>query len=401
MCSKINKSLSFSLILILFLISFISAQDQYQAAAVGFYNLENLFDTTKSMGYIDGTKDYQDQFYHITIPESDKDKYEGEDSTFRLTEENLKGKKVFRSLILTEEFTPDGPKAYDDEKYDQKLKNLSRVISELGSDVTKTAPVVVGVVEVETRKVVEDLVQQPALQKYNYGVVHYNSLDKRGIDCALIYQKDRFQVTETHKYELEVFNNEGNRDYTRDIIRVSGKLDGENIHFIVNHWPSRRGGEAASAPKRKAAAELLKSIFREIQERDPNAKIIAMGDFNDDPVSPSFADVLKVKGSKKNLNNTDFYDPMVKMYKDGMGTLAYRDTWNLFDQIILSEPLIGDDYNSYEMFKTGIYSPSYLISQEGQYKGYPNRMYGGDNFRANGYSDHFPVYTILLRKVKK
>lgn len=374
---------------------------QYQAAAVGFYNLENLFDTRVSAGYIDGTRDYQDQFYHINIDRSDIDKYDTVDCKCKLTKENLKGKKVIRELILTEEFTPDGPKAFDSKKYNQKLKNLSKVISELGASVTKTAPAIVGVVEIESRQVLQDLVEQPSLKPYNYGIVHYNSLDKRGIDCGLIYQKDRFKVTKTKKYELEVYQPNGNRDYTRDIVRVDGYLDGEMIHVIVNHWPSRRGGEAASSPKREAAGELLKNIYKEIRDSEPNAKIIAMGDFNDDPVSPSIKKSLGAIWKENKLKDDSIFNLMGEMYQKGFGTLAYRDGWNLFDQILVSNPLIGNDYESFQVYKTEIYSPLYLISKEGSYKGYPNRMYGGDTYRANGYSDHFPVFTILLKATSK
>lgn len=399
---KIKKLLILSIIIFVIFSKPMKAQKkQYQAAAVGFYNLENLFDTRVSAGYIDGTRDYQDQFYHINIDRSDIDKYDTVDCKCKLTKENLKGKKVIRELILTEEFTPDGPKAFDSKKYNQKLKNLSKVISELGASVTKTAPAIVGVVEIESRQVLQDLVEQPSLKPYNYGIVHYNSLDKRGIDCGLIYQKDRFKVTKTKKYELEVYQPNGNRDYTRDIVRVDGYLDGEMIHVIVNHWPSRRGGEAASSPKREAAGELLKNIYKEIRDSEPNAKIIAMGDFNDDPVSPSIKKSLGAIWKENKLKDDSIFNLMGEMYQKGFGTLAYRDGWNLFDQILVSNPLIGNDYESFQVYKTEIYSPLYLISKEGSYKGYPNRMYGGDTYRANGYSDHFPVFTILLKATSK
>ena len=395
-----------TLILLFFFSVFFSltanAQDkQYQAAAVGFYNLENLFDLYPSAGYIDGDLDYQDEFFHRSIRVSDIATYDTVDCKCRLTPENLKGKRIIRNLILQDEFSASGPKAWDSLKYNQKLKNLSRVISEIGRDITQTAPVALGVVEIENREVLEDLVVQPALKPFNYGIVHYNSWDKRGIDVGFIYQKDRFIVQNRRKYELEVFNTDGTRDYTRDILRVDGLLDGEPVTFIVNHWPSRRGGEAASFPKRKAAAELLKSIFDEIRRDNPQAKIIAMGDFNDDPVSPSLKDILGAKGNKDKIKEGDIFNAMGDMFSKGFGTLAYRDGWNLFDQIITSSALVGKDYSSYKLYRTEIFSPSYLISKEGQYKGYPNRMYGGDTYHADGYSDHFPVYTILLRELKK
>lgn len=399
----LNKTLS--LITLTFCLMFINTnaqKRQFQAAGIGFYNVENLFDTIKSAGYIDGTKDYQDQFYHISIAESDIPSYAKDTTLCKcvLNEKNVHGKKIIRSLILQEEFSPQGPKAWNTEKYNQKLRNISKVISNLGASITKTAPVVVGMAEIENRQILEDLVNQPALKPFNYGVVHYNSWDKRGIDVGLIYQKSRFKVLETHKYELVTYDSDGTRDYTRDILRVTGLLDGEEISFIVNHWPSRRGGEAVSSPKRKAAGELLKAIFAEMREKNPNAKVIAMGDFNDDPVDKSFSEGVRAKGDIKHLNPDDIYNAMLPLYKAGQGTLAYRDSWNLFDQLLFSQPLIGNDYQSYQMYKTEIYSPSYLISQEGSYKGFPSRMFGGNKYNYNGYSDHFPVFTVLLKQIK-
>ena len=394
--------ISLTLTFCLGLINTQAQQKQYQAAAVGFYNVENLFDTIQSAGYIDGNNNYQDEFYHVSINVDDIPEYAKDTVMCKcvLNENNVKGKKIIRDLILQEEFSPNGPKAWNTERYNQKLKNISKVVSELGSSVTKTAPVIVGFAEIENRAILEDLINQPALKKYDYGIVHYNSWDKRGIDVGLIYQKSRFKVTETHKYELVINNPDGNRDYTRDILRVTGLLDGEEVSFLVNHWPSRRGGEAASSPKREAAGELLKSIFEEMTAKNPDAKVIAMGDFNDDPVDKSIMKSLGATDSE-NLNKGDIYNAMLPLYKKGYGTLAYRDSWNLFDQFLFSKDLIGKDYKTYEMFRTEIYAPNYLKSQEGAYKGYPNRMFGGDTYHYNGYSDHFPVFTILLREVSK
>src|SRR5690606_9081721 len=298
-------------------------------------------------------------------------------------------------------FSPDGKKRWTDERYNQKMKNISEVISRLGNEETNSAPVIVGLCEIENRKTVEDIVAQPALKDFDYGVVHFNSFDARGVDVALVYQKNRFEVTNAKPYVVEIYNDDGTRDYTRDILRVTGKLDGEEITFLVNHWPSRRGGEKASMPRRKKAAEVMKGIYDEIRAENPNAKIIAMGDFNDDPVSPSIAKTLGAKSDKEKAKKEDIVNLMYNMFKKGMGTLAYRDSWNLFDQFFVTGTLIDDEkkFNSYKIFKTEIFSPSYLVSPEGQYKGYPFRMYGGDTYYANGYSDHFPVYTILLREV--
>ena len=399
--NKINESLSKLSILLIFFSTGLLAQQKFQAATVGFYNIENLFDTEISAGYIDGALPYDDPNYHISINVKDIPKYDTVSFTPPYTYENIAGKKIIRPLILQDEFSPTGKKAWTEERYNQKVKNISHVIAQLGKEETNSAPVIVGICEIENRKTVEDIVNQPELKEYNYGVAHFNSFDARGVDVALIYQKSRFKVTKAKPYVVEIFGDDGRREYTRDILRVTGLLDGEEVTFLVNHWPSRRGGEKASLPRRKKAAEVMKGIYDEIRAENPNAKIIAMGDFNDDPVSPSITETLGAIGKKEKAKNSDIVDLMSSLYKKGMGTLAYRDSWNLFDQFFVTGTLIDNSkkFDSYKIYKTEIFSPSYLVSPEGQYKGYPYRMYGGDTYYPNGYSDHFPVYTVLLREV--
>ena len=373
-----------------------------RAAAVGFYNVENLWDTVKSVDYIDATLPAHHVNFHRSVPldslkylEITKD-YKGPWDYDRIKEQ-----KVVRKQILSDDFTPKSNKNYTYNIYQQKLKNIAQVISEIGSKYTKTAPAVVGLVEVENRQVVEALTQQDALKKYDYGVVHYNSFDARGIDVALIYQKKRFTVTNSYKKELVLFREDGKREYTRDLLVVSGILDGEKVAFFVNHWPSRRGGEAVSMPKRNAAAALLKQEMDALREKNPNIKLIAMGDFNDDPISPSFKNHLKAVGDEKELNEEyPYFNPMYKMYKKGVASLAYRDVPNLFDQIIYSKNLVsGSSAEEYTVYRTEVYAPAYLINKQGNYKGYPFRSWDGDKF-TGGYSDHFPVFTILQKEAK-
>ncbi len=401
---KINKSLTYLTLFGLFLTTQLSAQQKFQAATVGFYNVENLFDTEISAGYIDGTRSPEDPNYHISISVDQIPNYETESFEGEFTYETVQGKKVIRPLILQkEEFSPSGKKVWTEEKYNQKLKNLAEVISELGKTETQSAPVIVGLCEIENRQNIEDLINQPALKKYDYGIAHFNSFDARGVDVGLIYQKSRFVITKAKPYVIEIFENDGSRDYTRDILRVTGLLDGEEITFLVNHWPSRSGGEQASRPRRMKAAEVMKGIYDEIRAENPNAKIMAMGDFNDDPVSPSLDKTMGAIPNKGKVKDSDIVNLMYMMFKSGMGTLAYRDSWNLFDQFLVTGTLIDKDkkFESYKVFKTEIYSPSKLVQPDGQYKGYPYRMFSGDTFRAEGYSDHFPVYSILLRDIKK
>lgn len=373
-----------------------------RTAAVGFYNVENLWDTVKSVDYIDATLPAHHVNFHRSVP-LDSLKYLEITKDYKgpWDYDRIKGQKVVRKQILSEDFTPKSNKNYTYNIYQQKLKNIAQVISEIGFKYTKTAPAVVGLVEVENRQVVEALTQQDALKKYDYGVVHYNSFDARGIDVALIYQKKRFTVTNSYKKELVLFREDGKREYTRDLLVVSGILDGEKVAFFVNHWPSRRGGEAVSMPKRNAAAALLKQEMDALREKSPNIKLIAMGDFNDDPISPSFKNHLKAVGDEKELSEEyPYFNPMYKMYKKGVASLAYRDAPNLFDQIIYSKNLVSNSSaEEYTVYRTEVYAPAYLINKQGNYKGYPFRSWDGDKF-TGGYSDHFPVFTILQKEAK-
>lgn len=401
---KIKESLTLSFFLFVLFSNFGYSQKNYKAATVAFYNVENLFDTIVSVDYIDGTREFDDPLYHTSIPKADIHKYDTVYFRGEFNYENLKGKKVIRRQILQEdEFSPRGKKVWTQKKYERKLHQLSVVIADIGREDTKTAPVIVGLSEVETYQTVEDLANTDLLKPYNYGVVHFNSFDARGIDIALMYQRERFQVTVAKPYPIILRNPEtGRRSYTRDILRVSGLLDGEEITFLVSHWPSRFGGEKKSRPNRIEAAKVMKAIFDEIRGENPNAKIIAMGDYNDDPVNVSIKDIMGSVGKKERVKDSDIYNPMEIIYKKrGDGTLAYQDAWNLFDQFLVTGTLVENNkkYDTYKMFKTEIYSPSYIRTPDGPFKGFPYRMYGGDTFHPDGFSDHFPIYTVLLREV--
>lgn len=324
-------------------------EKKYKISAIGFYNLENLFDTEDS----DDTNDT--------------------------------------------EFTPQGSKQWNKEKYKEKLSNLAGVIKSLGQDQTKDGVAILGISEVENRKVIEDLVKQKEIRKRNYGIIHEDSPDRRGIDVALIYQQSLFTPT-AHKYHpLLIFRNK-ERVYTRDILHVEGILDGEKIHVLVNHWPSRSGGEKRSRPGRNAAAKICKNLSDSIKVEEPLAKIFIMGDLNDDPVSPSLRNVLQARAKVSSTPKGGFYNPMYSYYKKGIGSNAYRDAWSLFDQIVISEALLNKDQEGFFFYKAVIHNPNELVQSFGQYKGYPFRTFSGDTYIA-GYSDHFPVYVYLLKEI--
>ncbi|WP_370514536.1 endonuclease/exonuclease/phosphatase family protein [Formosa sp. L2A11] len=284
--------------------------------------------------------------------------------------------------------------------YAMKVKNMATVISKIGFETTNNAPVILGVSEVENHNVLEDLINNELLIKYDYGIVHFDSPDRRGIDVGLLYQKKYFTPTATSSYVLHLKDEiTGKRIYTRDQLVVSGLLEHDLIHLIVNHWPSRRGGETKSNSKRVAAAKLNKHIIDSLQTINPYAKIISMGDFNDDPTNESFKTVLKTKKNIRKVALKGIYNPMEQLYNNGFGTTAYRDKWSLFDQILVTKPLLEPNFSSYRFYKAGIFNAQFLITKTGTYKGYPFRSFGYEGF-TNGYSDHFPVYIYVIRAKK-
>ncbi|QXP56851.1 endonuclease/exonuclease/phosphatase family protein [Cellulophaga sp. HaHa_2_95] len=302
------------------------------------------------------------------------------------------------SLTYDDDRTPNGKDQWTEDRYLQKLNNLSKAMSEIGQSVSKSSPDIIGICEVENQEVVADLIYHKNLREKNYGIVHFDSPDERGIDVALLYKKNAFIPTSFKSQRLLLQNNEGYRDYTRDQLIVGGLLDNEQVYFIVNHWPSRSGGEARSKPNRIEAAKLNKRIIDSIKRTDASAKIISMGDLNDDPTSDSLRKILKTKGDERNLEENDLYNPMEKLHKKGIGSLAYRDKWNLFDQFFFTSNLISENKENYTYWKAGVFTPSYLLDPTGKYKGYPLRTYAGGNY-VGGYSDHFPVYLYLIKAV--
>jgi predicted extracellular nuclease len=286
------------------------------------------------------------------------------------------------------------------EIYQKKIQNMAKVIADIGKDKSKNAPVIVGVAEVENYKVLEDLIQTEVLANKNYRIVHYDSPDLRGIDVALLYQQDYFNPTYHENFELKLWDTQGRRIYTRDQLLVSGYLDNELVHIIVNHWPSRRGGEEKSRHKREKAAFLSTQIIDNIRLNNKNAKIILMGDLNDDPINTSLKEVLKAKPKKETLQPGELYNPMEKMFKRGQNTLVYRDNINLFDQILVTESLITTkkQYNTYKLFRAAVFKAPYLTTKTGKYKGYPFRSFTNSGF-TGGYSDHYPVYLHLIKEL--
>ena len=299
-----------------------------------------------------------------------------------------------------EDFTPAGKNRWTEESYQRKLENLSIVIKSLGRDQITAPPALIGLCEIENLKVLEDLVKMPFLTPYDYQIIHFDSPDERGIDVALLYRPEVFKVKSTARYSLVLYDhkNTSKRDHTRDQLVVSGFLEEEEVHVIVNHWPSRSGGEKMSSYKRENAAKLNKKIIDSLQKQDPYARIINMGDFNDDPHNKSLSQILGAKAKKDQVEFKGLYNPFGTIASKGSGTSAYRDQWNLFDQILISRPLIEKDPSKFTFFRAFIFNPPFLITQKGTFKNYPFRSFGNSGF-TGGFSDHFPVYIILTKEL--
>lgn len=347
------KTNTLTLLSILLLSHFyLFAQKSYIVQTVAFYNLENLFDTI-----------------------NDPDKMD--------------------ELSPMMEITSNRTAIYLD-----KLSKLSHVLCEIGKEQNKLPPCVIGVAEVENRKVLEDLIATPPLSKYNYEIIHYDSPDLRGIDTALLYLKDIFKPTYSEAIPVNLYKDH-TRIYTRDILWVTGYLMTEKVHFLINHWPSRRGGAKKSSILRERVAQRNLDVIANIYLEEPHAKIIGMGDFNDSPTDRSFKKILKTKASKNKLDQGDLYNPFEKMFKNGANTLTYKSELFLFDQIFFNKNFIttNKDYSSFKFYKAGIYNPSYMTLQKGKYKGSPKRSFSGSTY-LGGYSDHYPVYSYLLKENK-
>lgn len=304
-----------------------------------------------------------------------------------------------------DEFTPDGSRKWNTVKYNKKLNNMERVLFDIAS-VQKTYPAVIGVSEVETRGVLEDIISTPKLAPANYRIVHYDSPDRRGIDVGFLYRPDIFKLEGSAEIPFKM---PGQPNFlTRGFVTMWGTIDDEPFFFLVSHWPSRLGGKEASSPKREAAGRAIRMIKDSVLKNNPSTKVVIMGDLNDDATDKSIVDpdCLGAKAKVKDLQAGDFYNPFIDVLKAGMGTLAYQDSWNLFDNIIVSENLVNDKeglrlkksdgskYNGY------IFRRPYMVQQSGQYRGYPLRTFVGTNFQ-DGFSDHFPVYIYIGKQTTK
>ena len=328
-----------------------SAQKKYSVYGVGFYNQENLFDTCHD----EGKRDY--------------------------------------------DFLPTGSYKWNAMKYNHKLNNMSRALADMGTDVLPNIGcAIIGLAEVENSKALDDLIAQPALSARNYQYVHIEGPDRRGIDCALLYNPSLFSVKNTRLVPYVQKLKKDSAFYTRGFLTVSGTLADENVAVIVCHLPSR----FSESFYRELGAEQVKAIKDSLLNDDPNCKVFVMGDMNDDPIDKSIAGILKGKANIKDVNEGDMYNPWYNiLVKEGVGTLLYQGSWNLFDQILLTPNLLNKDdkkdFSSLKFWKNQIFKRDYLFQTEGKYKGSPKRTTAGGVW-LDGYSDHLPVVVYLVKE---
>ena len=329
---------------------------------LGFYNVENLFDTYHD----DGKNDY--------------------------------------------EFLPDGKNKWTEPKYEKKLHNIATVIRAM-ADENKAYHAVLGLSEVENRHVLEDLVNQPEIEAANYQIVHYDGPDRRGVDVALLYRPEYFKVEESKSIPFDfnsttitfTMDKEG-QDYfrTRDILMVRGLLDGEMFAFFVAHLPSRIGGKGQDL--RSRGAEIIYEHSLELMKQYPGIKIMVMGDMNDNPTDESMVKYMHGKETIAEVGKYDFFSPFLSMLKAGYGSLAYRGTWNIYDIILVNEAMANAPKGTLKIqpivkkkYYGRVFSQPFMTQQEGQYKGTPFRTFSNGTF-IGGYSDHYPTYIIVSNK---
>lgn len=348
-----KKYMAFLALALIMSFSASHAQKKYSVYGVGFYNLENLFDTCHDAG----KNDY--------------------------------------------EYLPDGTNKWTGLKYSHKLRNMAKVLSEMGTDwLPEVGCAVIGVSEVENAKCLTDLCNQAPLKKRNFRFCHIEGPDKRGVDCALLYNPSLFRVRsqELVPYVYKLSKDAGRA--TRGFLVVNGLLGGENITFIVCHLPSR-GSESFY---REEGGRQIRELKERLQKQNPNVKIIIMGDMNDDPQDKSMAVSLGAKRKIKDVPKNGLYNPWWDVLAMGTGTLQYDGKWNLFDQIILSQNLLhqegANDYGTLKLRRHQIFRRDYLFQKEGRYKGNTLRTHAGGAW-LDGYSDHLPTVVYLMKEQQK
>lgn len=343
-----KKSTLIASLILLCVCTFASAKKHLRTYAIGFYNQENLFDTCHD----EGKQDY--------------------------------------------DFLPTGSYQWDSNKYTNKLKNMSRVLAEMGTDKVAEGCAFIGLAEVENSKCLIDLCNQEGLAKRGMKFVHFEGVDKRGIDVAALYNPSLFTLDES-RTKLYDFQTEDTTLFTRGFLVVHGSISGEHVAMIVCHLPSRRN---PGDKNRVSGAHQVNALKEKILADDKNTKVFIMGDMNDDPTDRSMTEGLRGKETIAEVKADDMYNPWIEVIKGGVGTLSYRGAWNLFDQILLSPTLL--DYKGKGKAKSltfhdkQIFRRDYILNGKGKYEGTPLRTSAGGKW-LNGFSDHLPTVVYVVK----
>ena len=338
------------------------AQQKNRSHVIGFYNLENLFDTYHD----DGKNDY--------------------------------------------EYLPDGANQWTPEKYAKKLRNMARVIQAMKKD-NGVWHTVLGVSEIENRHVLEDLVSEPAIAAANYQIVHYDGPDRRGVDCGLLYDPTKMTLVESESIpftfapssiKFDMTQEEKDNFRTRDILMVHGIIDGEHFAFYVCHLPSRLGGKGAD--NRARGGEIVYDHAMKMMQKYPGINIVIMGDMNDNPFDPSMAKYMHGRKDIDKVTDEDFFSPFWSMLDAGFSSLYYRGEGNIYDCILVNNALAHAPKGTFQIqkitkkkFYGRVFSKHFMTNQSGQYKGTPFRTFSNGAF-VGGYSDHYPTYIIIKKK---
>ncbi len=330
---------------------------QYYVAGVAFYNVENLFDTINQNGRFDL------------------------------------------------DYTPEGRRMWDSIRYNNKLDNLAAAITTaMVTPETPDGPGIIGLSEVENESVVRDLAARidatliaQGRNPWGLQYIHHDSPDPRGIDVAMLYNPAYFEVSNVNNHKFTLPDEPTFR--TRDQMVVSGRMLGLPISVVINHWPSRLGGQQESEYRRIAAGQLTRQIVDSLRSADPDAAVVVMGDLNDDPRDKSVINGLGAVAEREKSTPDGLYNPFAWILDNGVGTLCYDGNWNLFDQIIVSGNTVKDSVDdSLTYWKATVHNLPMLRTARGKYKNYPHRTFAGQNY-LNGYSDHFPTEIFLIVKL--
>lgn len=287
------------------------------------------------------------------------------------------------------DFIPTSKKQWNSKRYQKKINDIGKVLSSINK---ADLPEIIGLCEVENQSVLKDLVNSPLLKDGKYQIAHIESPDYRGIDVAMIYRPAEFEFISQEAIAVTFPDNP--RYTTRDILYVKGKLDGEVYHLFVNHWPSRRGGMEKSEPKRVQAASVLKNKLDEIREKDGDARIIIMGDMNDEPSNKSLSETLK---AAETPNKTGLFNMMYDNHNAKTGSYNFRGNWNMIDNMVVSDNLLSDGKLKTTITDGHIFHERFMEYYNKKRKTMsPSRTFGGNNYYG-GISDHFPIYFELNR----